>query len=316
MARRARDLTLRHFGRTVRLFSPLYLSDHCQNRCRYCGFSAARPGPRRRLDDVDIAREAKALAATGLRQVLLLTGDHRDMAGVDYVAGAARLCRPLLPSVSVEIFACSEGEYAALAGAGVEGVTLFQETYNESLYRELHPSGPKADYAWRLGAPDRAARAGMRQVGLGVLLGLDDWRRDVYHLALHARDLRRRHPGTTFGFSLPRCRPCANSENNGGFAPLPVTDTDLAQALAALRLFEPAAPVTLSTREAAPLRDRLVPLGVTRLSAGVSTAVGGHAEPPAGEAQFEIADRRGVAEVAGTLAAMGYQAVYTDTEEP
>lgn len=326
MASRARELTVRHFGRTIQLFTPLYLSNHCTNQCRYCGFNARNHIPRQRLTDEEIVAEGRAIAATGLRHLLLLTGDARQVSGPDYIAHAARLLAPLFPSLSVEVYSLTEEEYALLVDAGIDGMTMFQETYNEALYPDLHPAGPKRDYHFRLGAPERAARAGMRGVGLGALLGLDDWRRDAFFTALHGHWLQRSYPYVDVSFSVPRLRPHA-----GAFQPAhAVSDRDLVQVILAYRIFMPSAGITVSTRERADLRDNLIPLGVTRMSAGVSTAVGGHAVRKDGHAahkdtegqgdgdeatpQFEISDPRSADEMAAAIAARGYQPVYKDWE--
>lgn len=325
MARRARELTVRHFGRTIQLFTPLYLSNHCTNQCRYCGFNARNHIPRQRLTDAEIVAEGRAIAATGLRHLLLLTGDARHVSGPEYIAHAARLLAPYFPSLSVEVYSLTDDEYALLVDAGIDGMTMFQETYNKALYPELHPAGPKRDYRFRLDAPERAARAGMRAVGLGALLGLDDWRRDAFFTALHGHWLQRRYPYVDVSFSVPRLRPHA-----GAFQPAhAVSDRDLVQVILAYRIFMPSAGITVSTRERAELRDNLIPLGVTRMSAGVSTAVGGHAahkgaEGQAGHAvpgdadaatpQFEISDPRSADAMAAAIAARGYQPVYKDWE--
>ncbi|MGJ3522418.1 2-iminoacetate synthase ThiH [Nitratidesulfovibrio sp. D1] len=325
MARRARELTVRHFGRTIQLFTPLYLSNHCTNQCRYCGFNARNHIPRQRLSDAEIVAEGRAIAATGLRHLLLLTGDARHVSGPEYIAHAARLLAPYFPSLSVEVYSLTDDEYALLVDAGIDGMTMFQETYNKALYPELHPAGPKRDYRFRLDAPERAALAGMRAVGLGALLGLDDWRRDAFFTALHGHWLQRHYPYVDVSFSVPRLRPHA-----GAFQPAhAVSDRDLVQVILAYRIFMPSAGITVSTRERAELRDNLIPLGVTRMSAGVSTAVGGHAahkgaEGQAGHAapgdadaatpQFEISDPRSADAMAAAIAARGYQPVYKDWE--
>lgn len=317
MARRAHELTVRHFGRTIQLFAPLYLSNVCANRCRYCGFHADRRVPRRTLAPDEIDAEARALAATGLRQVLALTGEAPRVAGPDYLVMATEILRRYFPSVGVEVYALSREDYARLVDVGVESMTMFQETYNPALYASLHPSGPKADFAYRVDAPSRAAAGGIRTLGLGALLGLDDWRRDVYWTAMHARWLERRFPGVSAGFSLPRLRPVADDGGAGdpSFTPHWVDDRALVQAMTALRLFMPSAAITVSTREGAALRDRLLGLGVTRMSAGVSTAVGGYGTSEGGGAsQFEIDDTRSVAGMVDILGRQGYQAVFKDWE--
>ena len=309
MARRAHDLTLRHFGRTIGLFTPLYVSNHCSNHCRYCGFAAKNRIPRSMLTLDEVRAEGEAIAATGLADLLLLTGEAPNKAGVDYLEACVRTLRPLFPSISVEVFPMETRDYARLAEAGVTGLTVFQETYDPELYAQLHPAGPKRDFAFRLDTPQRGAEAGLRVVNIGALLGLADWRREIFATGLHAAWLLKRYPGVDVAVSLPRMRPHA-----GEFQPpYIVTDRELIQAMTALRIFLPRLSVTISTREAPSLRDNLLPLGVTRMSAGVSTAVGGHAKQ-AETGQFEISDPRSVAEVCAMLRSRGYQPVFKDWE--
>lgn len=309
MAGQAHQLTLRHFGRTMSLFTPLYVSNHCANHCRYCGFAAKNAIPRSRLSLDEVRDEGRAIAATGLKHLLLLTGEAPHKAGVEYLESCVRVLRPLFPSISLEVFPMDTADYRRLARAGVDGLTVFQETYDPDLYAELHPAGPKRDYAFRLGTPQRGAEAGLRVVNIGALLGLTDWRREIYATGLHAAWLQKRHPGVDVAVSLPRMRPHA-----GAFQPAcTVSDRDLVQAMTALRIFLPRLAITISTREAPAFRDNILPLGVTRMSAGVSTAVGGHAKP--GRAgQFEISDPRSVAEMEAMLRSRGYQPVFKDWE--
>jgi 2-iminoacetate synthase len=311
-ARRARNESLRHFGRAVQLFTPLYISDHCTNQCRYCGFNARNKRERRHLSIPEAVREAEAIAASGLRHVLLLTGDARRMAPPEYIAETAKALRPLMASVCVEVYAMSREEYSLLAAGGVDGMTIFQETYDREMYAALHPAGPKRNFSFRLEAPGRAAAAGMRSIGIGALLGLNEWRCDAFHTALHAHSLQRAYPSVECSVSVPRMRPCSTSFS----APHPVTDRDMAQYISALRCFMPRLGITLSTRENAKMRDNLLPLGISRMSAGVSTAVGTRAGGKTEEGQVETADTRGVAELGADLARMGYQAVLKDWEDP
>jgi 2-iminoacetate synthase len=309
MARRAHTLTLRNFGRTISLFTPLYVSNHCANHCRYCGFAAPNAIPRTRLTLDEVRAEGQVIAATGLRHLLLLTGEAPHKAGVDYLEECVRVLRPLFPSISIEVFPMETADYERLARAGVDGLTVFQETYDPDLYAKLHPAGPKRDYAFRLDTPQRGAEAGMRVVNIGALLGLTDWRREIYATGLHAAWLQKRYPGVDIAVSLPRMRPHA-----GAFQPAcVVSDRELVQAMTALRIFLPRLSITISTREAPAFRDNILPLGVTRMSAGVSTSVGGHAKP--GQAgQFEISDPRSVAEIGAMLQSHGYQPVFKDWE--
>lgn len=313
MARRAHDLTLRYFGRAVNIFTPLYISDVCTNQCRYCGFNARNKQPRRHLNETEILAEATAIARQGFQHVLLLTGDARHLSSPDYIANAARAIKPLFASVGVEVYAMSEEEYRQLAEAGVDSMTMFQETYNPQRYDWLHPAGPKRDYAWRLAAPERAARAGMRSLGIGALLGLEPFEQDAFATGLHGWWLQRHYPGVELSVSIPRICP-----HEGSFAvEHAVDDTHLAQYVMALRCFLPRAGITCSSRETAFMRDHLVPLGVTRVSAGVSTAVGGRAtEDLHNPGQFEISDSRSLAQMTAALAENGYQAVLKDWETP
>jgi len=309
MARRAHELTLRRFGRTISLFTPLYVSNHCANHCRYCGFAAPNAIPRARLNLDEVQAEGRAIAATGLKHLLLLTGEAPRQAGVDYLEDCVRVLRPMFPSISLEVFPMDVEDYRRLVRTGVDGLTVFQETYDPKLYAQLHPAGPKRDYAFRLDTPQRGAEAGMRVVNIGALLGLSDWRKEIFATGLHAAWLQKRYPGVDVAVSLPRMRPHA-----GAFQPArPVSDRELVQAMTALRIFLPRLSITISTRETPEFRDNILPLGVTRMSAGVSTAVGGHAK--AGQTgQFEISDSRSVAEMTAKLQSLGYQPVFKDWE--
>ena len=316
MAQKARDITLRLFGRTVQFFAPLYLADFCTNGCLYCGFNASRGFARKKLSLSEVKEQGQSIAATGLRRILALTGDDAARTGADYLADCVGVLARQFSSVGIEVPALGREEYAKVALAGADSLTMFQETYNEALYAQVHPAGPKRDFRHRLDAPERAAQGGLRGVTLGPLLGLDDWRREVLLCALHADFLARRYPWLEIGLSFPRLRPCGGASDNlpaPAFTPLPVADRHLAQAMAAFRCFMPQAGITLSTREGAALRDRLIPLGVTRLSAGVSTTVGGYVAAQAQSTpQFAISDPRSVAEVVRAVTARGYQAVFED----
>lgn len=319
MARAAQAITLRQFGRSVQLFTPLYLANYCTNRCVYCGFNTGNRIRRSMLSPEEIEREGRAIAATGLRHILLLTGDAPKKTGPEYIAEAARRLRAFFPGIGVEVYAMSVEEYRLLTAAGVDSLTMFQETYNEELYAGLHPAGPKRDFRFRLDAPQRGAEAGMRCIGIGALLGLDEWRRDAFFSGLHAAWLQERYPAVELSLSVPRMRPHAGVFDRV----FSVSDRDLVQYITALRLFLPAAGITVSSRERAFLRDRLIELGVTRVSAGVSTAVGGHAVASAAEhsggdapdvGQFDISDSRSVDEMAAAIRARGYQPVFKHWE--
>ena len=308
MARKAHAMTISQFGRTMVLFTPLYLSNFCINGCRYCSFSNDNCIERRQLNYDEVEVEAQAIAASGLKHILILTGEAPAIASVEYIAGCCRVLGQYFTAIGLEVYALTEPEYRYLIQAGVDSLTIYQETYNESLYADLHPKGPKRDYQFRLDAPERACRAGMRAVNVGALLGLDDWRQEAFLTALHASYLQDRYPEAEIGVSLPRIRP-----HVGGFQPaFQVEDRHIVQIMAALRLFMPRLGITISTRESASFRDRLLPLGVTRMSAGSCTAVGGHTEGDKGTGQFEISDKRTVPEMAAMLCKSGWQPVYED----
>ncbi|MDO8525839.1 MAG: 2-iminoacetate synthase ThiH [Candidatus Omnitrophota bacterium] len=311
MARQSRELTLRYFGKTIRLYTPIYISNYCENRCAYCGFNAGNKIARKRLSPEEVEREARAIAQTGLRHILLLTGESRAMSPISYIKDCLKVLNKYFSSVSVEIYALTEAEYAELVSEGVDGLTIHQETYDEETYRSVHPSGPKSDYKFRIEAPERGARAGMRNVNIGVLLGLGDWREEAFRLGLHAKYLQDEFPGVDIGVSLPRLKPHAGSFK----APHRVSDKAFVQMITALRIFLPRLGISISTREEASFRENLIPLGVTRISAGSSTYVGGHtAGPISGDnlPQFEISDKRSVAEIMNMLGQKGYQPVTKD----
>jgi 2-iminoacetate synthase len=309
MARRAHETTVRRFGRTVRLFAPLYLSNECVSVCTYCGFSAENEIARRTLSAPELLIEAKALLGRGFRDLLLVSGEHARIVSKDYLVECVRTLAPEVPSLSVEVQVWDTDTYRRLVEAGCDGVVVYQETYDRSTYADVHLKGKKRNYDWRLAAPDRAAAAGVRKLGLGVLLGLHrDWRADAIALAEHAQSLLRRHWRCEVSISLPRLRPAA-----GGFEPAdPVDDRSFVQLLCALRLFLPDVGITLSTRERPELRDALLRLGVTAMSAGSHTEPGGYAAPSEAEPQFEISDTRSPEEVASVLRAAGYDPVWKD----
>jgi 2-iminoacetate synthase len=310
MARLAHQATVRRFGRTIRLFAPLYLSNECVSTCTYCGFSAGNRISRRTLTPGEVLAEARALRARGFRHLLLVSGEHARVVSKDYLVECVRLLAPEIPSISIEVQVWDTETYRRLVGAGCEGLVVYQETYDRSTYGAVHLKGKKRNYEWRLAAPDRGAEAGMRHLGVGALLGLhDDWRLDALAVATHARALMRRWWRCDVSVALPRLRPAA-----GGFEPArPVTDREFVQLLCSLRLLLPDLGISLSTRETPALRDALVRLGVTQMSAGSHTEPGGYAEPSDAEPQFEISDTRSPADVAGVLRSSGYDPVWVDT---
>jgi 2-iminoacetate synthase len=310
MAQKARQLTLQYFGRTVQLYTPLYLSNYCENGCLYCGFNGKHNIQRSKLSFEELRLEAQKIAAKGIGHLLLLTGGDRRESGLDYILPAVRLLGEYFPSLSMEMYAMEEEEYRLLIQAGIHNLTLYQETYNQSLYSRLHPFGEKSDFDYRLQAPDRAAKAGMPQINLGVLMGLDDPMEDFFKAALHGEYLRKTYSQTEISFSVPRIQPAV-----GAFKAIhPVSHTQLVQCIIALRLFMPRAGISLSTRESRELRNHLLPLGVTKMSADSRTSVGSRSRQEQTEDQFTVADKRSVEELDRDLRKMGYQPVYKDWE--
>jgi 2-iminoacetate synthase len=309
MAQRANRITRARFGATVRLFTPLYLSNECVSTCTYCGFSAVNDIARRTLAVDEVRQEAEELHRRGFRHILLVAGEHARIVSKGYLEECVSAVAPLFAQVSVEVQVWDTDTYRRLVAAGCDGVVVYQEVYDQETYPEVHLKGKKRNYAWRLAAPDRAAEAGMRRIGIGALLGLHpDWRSEAISLAAHASALIRRWWRCEVSVSMPRLRPAA-----GGFEPRdPVDDASFVQLLCALRIALPDVGVTLSTREPAALRDGLVPLGITSMSAGSHTEPGGYAEESAAEPQFEISDTRTPAEVAAALRAAGFDPVWKD----
>ena len=313
MAQKSNELTIRNFGKTILMFTPLYLANYCENACIYCGFNRTNHISRSRLTMEEVEREGAAIQAMGVRHIIILTGESRAVTPPSYIADCARILRKYVSSICIEVYSLTQEEYEMLYEAGVDSFTMFQETYNEDIYPILHPSGPKHDYRTRLDSPEKACIAQYRSVNIGALLGLDEWRREVFYTALHAKYLTDRYPGTDIAVSLPRIRPCAGE---GTFHPkCEVDDRAIVQAMTALRLFLPRLGITASTREPPEFRDHLIGLGVTKMSAGSVTEVGGHAESPKTEGQFEISDPRSVPEMAEAIHRHGYQCVYKDWDE-
>jgi 2-iminoacetate synthase len=310
MAELSRRLTLQRFGRAIRLYAPLYLSSHCINRCQYCGFNRDNTFGRVRLTVDEAVAEAELLAREGFRDILLVTSEDRRFVSVPYLVELAGALRGKFSFIGAEIYQLSASDYRQLFDAGVEGITLYQETYDRPTYAQYHLGGPKADYDTRLRGPDDFASAGMREIGLGALLGLADWRIETLALAEHAASLFRRCWQSRISFSFPRLRPA------GGVTPetFPhlVGDKNLVQMILALRLCFGDAGLVLSTREPAHLRDRLIQLGITKMSAGSRTSPGGYSHDRADAGQFEVSDERCPAEVVAMLKRLGLEPVWKD----
>lgn len=308
MAQRARAVTQRRFGRVIGLYAPLYLSNHCTNACRYCGFNVHNDARRLTLTPEQAAAEGEYLRRRGFRHLLLVSGEAPREVTMDYLADVLDRLRSLFSSLSVEIYPLATEEYERLIRHGVDGLVVYQETYDVKRYAEVHPGGKKRDFPWRLETPERGGRAGIRRLGIGALLGLNDWRVEGFFLALHARYLLRNFWKSHLSVSFPRLRPAS-----GGFtAPAPVSDFHMVQLLTALRLFLPDVGLVLSTRESPRLRDRLIPLGITAMSAGSRTEPGGYTQDADAEAQFAIADERAPAVIADVIRRQGYEPVWKD----
>ncbi|HEX4265993.1 MAG TPA: 2-iminoacetate synthase ThiH [Verrucomicrobiae bacterium] len=336
MARRAHTMTQQRFGKVIRLFAPLYVSNECINNCKYCGFSRDNPILRVTLSVDEMLREAKALHDQGFRNILLVAGEHPKFVSGNYLKDCVTALHHEWPGISLEVGPMETEDYHPLVQAGAEGLVVYQETYDRAIYDNMHTNGPKKNFDWRVETAERAYAAGFRRLGLGALYGLADWRYEALCVAAHADYLLRNCWKASVTISLPRLRPCA-----GEFQPLThMTDRDLAQLICAFRLMFPDVGLVLSTREQASLRDGLIPLGITLISAGSHTEPGGytgagkenihHTErgriveigasewaTPSGHAtnatgQFEIADERSPREVADLLRKLGYEPVWKD----
>jgi 2-iminoacetate synthase len=331
---RSQALTRQRFGKVIRLFAPLYLSNECINNCQYCGFSRDNAILRVTLSVDEVLREARALQEQGFRNILLVAGEHPKFVSGDYLKNCIAALHEEIPSISLELGPMEADEYKPLVAAGADGLVVYQETYDRHVYADMHTTGPKRNFDWRLETPERAYAAGFRRLGIGALYGLADWRYEALSVAAHAEYLLKTCWKAQLTISLPRLRPCA-----GEFEPLTqMSDRQLVQLVCAFRLFLPDAGLVLSTREPAKLRDGLIPLGITMISAGSHTEPGGytgagkqnihqtvrgrivevgssewasHGATPA-TGQFNIADERSSAEIADLLRRLGYEPVWKD----
>jgi 2-iminoacetate synthase len=309
MAQQAQALTIQRFGKTIGLYAPLYVSNICVNSCVYCGYNRHTQFERTRLSIEQALADADVIASEGFRDILLVSGEDVSFVSVEYLAELARRLRDKFSSISIEIYPMDQTRYRQLFEAGIDGVTLYQETYDRQLYAQYHPAGPKSDYDHRLAVPDQFASAGMRRIGLGVLLGLADWRLETLALAEHAAYLMKKYWRAGVSFSFPRLRPALDVADQW---PHLVGDADLVQMMLALRLCFADVGIVLSTRERAEFRNHLVKLCVTRMSAGSKTNPGGYtSDDPTGR-QFEIADDRTPAQIAELIRSVGREAVWKD----
>jgi 2-iminoacetate synthase len=328
LVQQSQTLTRRLFGRTMRLFAPLYLSSECVNNCQYCGFSRDNPILRVTLSTDEVEAEARYLVEQGFRNILLVSGEHPKLVSTDYLLDVVQRLVAFVPSVSIEVAPMEVDNYQRLVSAGAEGLVVYQETYDRAAYAAVHTAGPKRDFDWRLETPERAYAAGFRRIGIAPLFGLAEWRTEAIALAEHVEYLLKNCWRSQLTVSLPRLRPAA-----GGFRPrYSFSDRDLIQVLCALRTTFPQLGIVLSTRESSDFRDALMPIGVTMMSAGSRTEPGGYtgqgthslhltvkgrATPTIGGdqkagGQFEVEDSRSPGEVAAALRAHGLEPVWKD----
>lgn len=308
MAKKAHELSLKHFGKAIILYTPIYLSNYCVNKCAYCSYNIENEINRKTMTSEEIEEEAKAISSTGLRHILILTGESKKEVPISYIKESVKIMKKYFDSISIEIYPLSEDEYKEVIEAGVDGLTIYQEVYNEEIYKNVHIAGPKRDYRFRLDAAERACKNKIRSVNIGALLGLNDWRIEAFMTGMHAMYLQNKYSDVEISISLPRIKPHVGYFNNI----YPVNDKNLVQIILATRIFMPFTGITISTREKKELRDNLIPLGITKMSAGVTTEVGGHALENKGDSQFEISDGRTVHEMKKAIVSKGYQAVFKD----
>ncbi|MDR1006686.1 MAG: 2-iminoacetate synthase ThiH [Bacteroidales bacterium] len=311
MARLAQIATQKRFGKVMQFYIPMYLSNECSNHCIYCGFNNNNPIERKTLTDAEIMAEIAVIKSMGYDNVLLLTGEHPREVGVDYIEHAIRLCRPHFSTINLEVFPMHVEQYRRLIEAGANSVYVYQETYCEKNYRFFHPKGMKSNYGYRLATPERLAQAGIHRIGLGALIGLQNWRTEMYFLAAHLHFLTHNYWKTKYSISFPRIRPA-----EGEFKPaFHMTDKAFAQTIWAFRIFDNDVEIAMSTRESPELRNHFVTLGVTSMSAGSKTDPGGYCKPDVALEQFHINDDRSVTQMEAMVRSQGYDVIYKDWDK-
>lgn len=311
MAQKAKKETAKHFGNSVYMFTPIYISNYCENYCIYCGFNCHNRIHRMKLNTDEIEKEMSAIAKTGLEEILILTGESRAKSDVSYIGEACKIARKYFKMVGIEVYPMNSDEYAYLQKCGADYVTVFQETYDSDKYETLHLAGHKRIFPYRFNAQERALKGGMRGVAFAALLGLADFRKDAFATGLHAYYIQRKYPYAEISFSCPRLRPIVNDAT---INPKDVHEKQLLQIMCAYRLFMPFAGMTISTRERAEFRNHVIGMTATKISAGVSTGIGSHSDEveEQGDDQFEIADNRNVDEVFAAIKEQGLQPVMND----
>jgi 2-iminoacetate synthase len=311
MAARSHALTKQRFGKTIQMFAPMYLSNECNNICTYCGYSFDNKIKRKTLSDAEILREVKAIKELGFDHILLVTGEANATVHVDYFLNAIRLIRPHFSNISIEVQPLEKEEYLQLHEAGVYSVLVYQETYHQETYKNYHPKGKKSNFAYRLETPDRLGESSIHKIGLGVLLGLEDWRTDSFFCALHLDYLQKKYWQTKYSISFPRIRPAEGVKLNSNH----ITDKELLQLICAYRIFNPDVELSLSTRETPHFRDHVIKLGITSMSAGSKTNPGGYAVDQESLEQFEIDDNREPSEFFKVISSQGYEPVFKDWDK-
>lgn len=311
IAEAARAETKKHFGNSVNMFTPLYISNYCENYCIYCGFNCHNKIHRAKLNAEEVEHEMQAIAKTGLQEILILTGESKKMSDVKYIGEACKIARKYFKVVGLEVYPMNSDEYRYVHECGADYVTVFQETYNSDKYETLHLAGHKRIFPYRVNTQERALMGGMRGVGFAALLGLSDFRKDALATGMHAYLIQRKYPHAEIAFSCPRLRPIINNDK---INPKDVHEPQLLQVICAYRLFMPFASITISTRECQRFRDNVVDIAATKISAGVDVGIGGHdgEREKKGDEQFEISDSRNVDEVYKALTDKGLQPVMSD----
>ncbi len=312
MARRSRELTRQRFGKTMSMYIPLYITNSCTNSCVYCGFNRHNKMPRVVLTAQEIENECKAIRRLGpFENLLLVTGENPRVAGVEYLEEALRVCRPYFNNLTIEVMPLKAEEYERLTHSGLNGVVCFQETYRRENYKKYHPAGMKSNFEWRVNAFDRMGQAGVHKIGMGVLIGLEDWRTDVTMMARHLLYLRKHYWRTRYSVNFPRMRP-----SEGHFQPnVVMSDRELAQLTFAFRIFDRDIDISVSTRESPVFRNNIATLGATSMSAGSKTEPGGYYTYPQALEQFAVSDERTPAQVEADLRRAGVEVVWKDWDK-
>ena len=311
MAQMSHEVTKKRFGKTIQMYVPLYLSNECQNICTYCGFSLGNKIKRKTLTENEITREVEVLKKAGFDHVLLVTGEANYSVNIDYFLRAVAQVKSNFSTISIEVQPLTTEEYELLHAAGVYSVLVYQETYHKEVYKQYHTKGKKSNFDFRLDTPDRVGTAGIHKIGLGVLLGLEDWRTDSFFNALHLDYLQKTYWQTKYSVSFPRLRPAEGTVPPNFI----MGDKDLTQLICAYRLWNEDLEISLSTRENERFRNNIIPLGITSMSSGSKTNPGGYVVDPQSLEQFEISDERSASEIAILISSLGYEPVWKDWDK-